>query len=228
MIRTLLITSLILLSTTNTDTIKGLYIEELITSNITGKNYTGTGKLYITEEKALLIEPGIPYRIILDYKEKKAIFVNDRKKTRKTTPLNTLSIRSSSVFYNELKGCEEKNLLIRESGNEKKINSHNCFEVIIFIPKIAVMNNIWLTKNPSKNLGLYFSFLDKAGPDIITKKLLPIMKKYNAIPVYSVTTIVRPKGNEKYLRRSLRKISFMDIQKNLFAVPEDYTVLHPR
>lgn len=206
------------------NTVKGIYIEELINSNISGKEITDIRKLYLTENKALLISPGLPHRLVFDLQKQEVYIVNDTEKRRSVAPLPGYEINSDDILFSEFNNLKDKNLYIKESSNTKKVGKYNALGSAIYMPKIAAITELWLSKETGIQLDAFFSFMEKINPGMQFKKILQMMKKDNSFPVYTATTIVRADETNKYLNISLREISIKDIPVDIFDVPVEYTL----
>ena len=202
-----------------------LIIEEKITADLNGKTFQGVIKTYITKNKILLDDPTLSKRIIFDYNANTVYVIEDAKKDVSIFSLNNFKMPVNENIYSDLSAIEEKNVLSKESGSKAKIGNYNCYEVVVYIPKIAAMSRVWLTREIEVPLADFFSFLEQNG-NIIIKKLLPFMKPANAYIVESSTTIVRPKEVDKNFKTGLVNISVQDVPETLFNLPEDYRKLN--
>jgi hypothetical protein len=199
-------------------------IEEKITTTISGKTFQGIKKTYITKNKILLEDPTISKKVIYDYENNKVYLIDNIKKDISIYALNNFSLPTNEKMYPDFTSVKVEDMLSKESGSKKKIGKYSCYEVVIYIPKIATLTRVWLTKDIPTPLSPLFLFLENNN-DILLKKLLPVMKESNAYAVESITTIVRPKESEKYLKMELVKIS-EDVPDTLFTLPEDYRILN--
>lgn len=226
MLEKLLIASLILLNfAAAPDTVKGLYVEEFITGNISGKEISGARKFYLTEGKALLISPGLPYRLVFDLQKQEVLIVNDKEKRWSAASMKEFDINADDIFFSGFINLKDNELYMKESGNIKKIGKYTALCSAIYMPKIAAITEIWLSKDTGIPLDSFFLFMEKINPGIQFKKILPVMKRDNSFPVYTSTTIVSAQDTNKYLNLSLQEISVKDIPVNIFDVPEEYTLI---
>jgi hypothetical protein len=200
-----------------------IYIEERITTTVGGSETQGIKKIYISKNKTLLQDPALKVRIIFDYDNNKVYTINDPGKDISVYPIEKY-IMPAPDFYSDLVKLKDSDLHIRESGNKKQLGKYNCFEIVIFIPRIAAMINLWLGSiDPS--FSQHLAFLEKHG-DIISKKLLPVLSSNNACIIESKIIIVRPKEPEKYLKSELLNISIQDIPDSIFSLPENYRIVN--
>jgi hypothetical protein len=200
-------------------------IEEKITTNLTDKIFNGIKKTYITKNKTLLDDPTISKKVIYDYENNKVYLIDDLKKDVSIYPLNNFTLPFNEKIYSNFVSVKEDDILSRESNIKKKIGQYDCYGVVIYMPKIATLATIWITKGIDTPLASFFSFIEKNN-DILIKKLMPVMKESNAYIVESEIIIVRQNESEKYLRTELVKISTLDVPENLFKLPEDYRKLN--
>jgi hypothetical protein len=166
----------------------------------------------------------ISKKVIYDYESNKAYLIDNIKKDISIYALNNFTLPTNEKMYPDFTSIKAEDMLSKESGSKKKIGKYNCYEVVIYIPKLATLTRVWLTKEVLTPLNPLFSFLENNN-DVLLKKLLPGMKEFNAYAVESVTTIVRPKESEKYLKMELIKIS-EDVPDTLFTLPQDYRILN--
>jgi hypothetical protein len=199
-------------------------IEEKITTTISGKTFQGIKKTYITKSKILVEDPTISKKVIYDYENNKVYLIDNIKKDISIYALNNFSLPSNEKIYPDFAAVKPEDMLSKESGSKKKIGKYSCYEVVIYIPKIATLTRVWLTKDILTPLNPLFLFLENNN-DILLKKLLSVMKESNAYVVESVTTIVRPKESEKYLKMELVKIS-EEVPDTIFTLPQDYRILN--
>jgi hypothetical protein len=209
----------------NSPVFADIYIEEKITTTIAGKLFQGINKIYITKNKTLLEDSTISKRIIYNYDSNKVYVIDDNKKDVSIFGLNSFILPINEKIYSEFSSVKEEDILSRESGLKKKIGKYNCNEIVLYIPKIATLSRIWVSKEIEAPLISIFPFLEK-NSNILLKKILPVLKNDNAYVVESLTTIVRPKELERYLKTELKKISVQDVPDTLFNLPEDYRKLN--
>ncbi len=214
-----------LFSAANSPALADICVEEKITTTFAGKLFNGIRKIYIKNNKTLLEDPTISKRIIYDYDSKKVYLIDDIKKDISIYGINNFTLPINDKIYLDFASVKEDEMLSRESGGKRKIGKYMCSEIVIFIPKIATLTHIWVTKEIDATLIPLFSFLENNG-NIMLKKILPVMKRDNSYVVESVTTIVRPKELERNLKTELKKIAVQDVPENLFSLPEDYRKLN--
>jgi hypothetical protein len=200
-----------------------IYIEEKITTTSGGNTTQGIKKTYLTKNKTLLQDPALQAKIIFDYNTNKVYSINDQGKDISVYPIDKY-ILPASDFYSDFVNLNDSNLYIRESGKKKQVAEYSCFEIVIYIPRIAAMTNLWLSSIETP-LNDHITFFERYG-SILTKKILPIMSSKNACIIESATVIVRPKEPEKYLKSELLKISIQDIPDSVFNLPEDYRIVN--
>jgi hypothetical protein len=200
-------------------------VEEKITTNLTDKIFNGIKKTFITKNKTLLDDPTISKKVIYDYENNKVYLIDDLKKDVSIYPLNDFTLPFNDKIYSNFVSVKEEDILSRESSIKKKIGQYDCYGVVIYMPKIAALATVWITKGIETPLASFFSFIEKNN-DILIKKLIPSMKESNAYIVESEIIIVRQNETEKYLRTELIKISTQNVPENLFKLPEDYRKLN--
>ncbi|MBN2403759.1 MAG: DUF4412 domain-containing protein [Spirochaetes bacterium] len=200
-------------------------IEEKITTNIPGRIFQGIKKTYITKNKILLEDPTIAKRVIYDHETNKVYLIDDSKKDLSVYSLNNFTLPSNDKIYSDFIPLRDEDILYKESGNNKKVGNYDCYEVVAYIPKIAAISRVWLTKDIEASLTDFFLFIEKNN-DSLLKKMMPMMKESNNYVVESITIIVRPKESEKYLKTELVKISVQEVPDSLFKLPEDYRKLN--
>lgn len=201
-----------------------IYIEEKIYTTIPGKLIHGIKKTYITKNKALLIDPMLPRKTIFDYVNNLVYTIDDAKKDLTIYKLNNFKLPVNANLSPDFSALNERELYSKESGNKKKIGKYNCFEFVIYIPKMAAMTRLWLTKDNEIPLAPYFTFLEKNNSGLL-KKIMPLMTANNSCIVKSTTTIIRPKETEKNFKQELVRISTDNIPDELFNLPADYRKL---
>ncbi len=201
-----------------------IYIEEKITAIAGGNKTQGIKKTYITKNKTLLYDPSCSVKVIFDYNKNKVYSINDSGKDISVYPIEKFMLPVNADFYSDLTSLKESDLYIKESGKKRQIENYKCFEIVIYIPRIAAMMNIWLSSIES-SLTTHFVFLERHS-SILQKKILPVMRDKNACIIESTIVIVRPKKPEKYLKSELSKISNQDIPESVFSLPEDYRILN--
>lgn len=201
-----------------------IYIEEKIYSTIPGKLFHGVKKTYITNNRILLVDPTLPVKTIFDYANNLVYTIDDAKKDLTVYKLNTFKLTVNANLSPDFSALNERDLFSKESGNKKKIGKYNCFELVIYIPKMAAITRLWLTKDNEIPLAPYFTLLEKNNNGLL-KKIMPLMTANNSCIVESATTIIRPKETEKNFKQELVKISADNIPDELFNLPADYRKL---
>jgi hypothetical protein len=202
-----------------------IYIEEKITTTIAGKLFQGIKKIYIAKNKTLLDDPTISKKVIYDYDGSKVYLIDDIKKDVSIYALNNFTLPINEKIYSDFRSIKEEDILSKESGSKKKIGQYNCSEIVLYIPKIATLSRVWITKEIEAPLSSLFQFLEK-NSNIMLKKIVPVLKNNNACVVESTTTIIRPKELERYLKTELKKVLEQDFPESLFNLPEDYRKLN--
>jgi hypothetical protein len=202
-----------------------IYLEEKITTTVAGRPFNGIKKIYIAKNKTLLEDPTISKRIIYDYNAGKVYLIDDVKKDVSIYGLNNFALPINEKIYPDIVSVKEEEILSKESSGKKKIGKYNCSEIVIFIPRIATLSHVWVTKEIDVPLESLYSFLENNGNNML-KKILPALKNGKAYVVESVTTIVRPKEAEKNVKSELKKISVQEVPETLFTLPEDYRKLN--
>ncbi len=201
----------------------GIYIEERIETNLPGRVVSGIKKTYFTEKKVLIIDPFLSSRVIYDFENNKVYLIDDVKKYLSTTDASGFAIPINEEIFEQFLTLNEKDLHSKESGSWQTIGAYKCFEVVVYIPRLASLSRIWITKDIKLPISPYISFLEKNSKDIILKKIMPVLKENDAFIVSYVMTIVRPKELDRYFNGRLLKISEQDIPDELFNLPVDYT-----
>ncbi|MFH0977612.1 MAG: hypothetical protein V1874_17675 [Spirochaetota bacterium] len=220
-----IILCIIFISSVSTAVYPDITIEEKITTTMTEKPFHGVRKTYIAKDKTLLDDPTIAKKIIFDYNANKVYVIEDAKKDISIYASGNFKLPYNERIYGEFVNLEPEDVLSKESGIKKKIGNYHCHEVVIYIPKIAALARIWLTKDIEAPLSPYLSFLEQ-NSDIIIKKLMPAMKAGNLYIAESATIIIRPKTAEKNLKIELIKFSAGEIPESIFKLPEGYRKLN--
>lgn len=200
---------------------KGMYIEESISSTLSGKDVSILQKTYLTDNNLLFTQSTHPQRILYDLNTQRVYLIDDIKRRYSSTSFNNYKEsfdQGISSIFNLLVVNE---ILCRESGEKKRIYNYDCFEIVIYLPKIATMISLWLTKDLPALMNLYYSFSQKAELGNGMKKMISIMKQYDAFPVESITAMVRPKESTRYLKVRLKKISY-NVLDSIFTIPYEY------
>ncbi|MBN2038934.1 MAG: hypothetical protein JW864_02765 [Spirochaetes bacterium] len=200
------------------------YIEEKILTTISGKDFFGVKKTYITEKRALILDPTLPLRQIFDFEQKKVYLVNDRNRTLQTLDLNEFNAPFNEKIYSEFASLKDHDFYCKESGIKKKIGKYNCSELVVYIPRISAYTRLWLSTEVEADLSSNFGFL-KSTQDILSKKVISLQNDEKLCIVESKTLIVRPKEPQRYLKTTLMKVASQDVPEKLFTLPVDYTVI---
>ncbi|MDY6970601.1 MAG: hypothetical protein SVR08_18390, partial [Spirochaetota bacterium] len=201
---------------------KGLYIKEQISSNITGKQVNASRKVYLTKNYLLLTNSTLPYKLLFNFKSGKVHLIDDKNKRYSSTDINTIMNEEDKIISSVLYSVVDSKIHSRESGNKKMIKGYNCYEVVVYMPRIAAFTSLWLTNDIKTPLDLYFSILNRAEFKPGVKKIISILHNYNSYSVESVTTVLNPKGLPKYQKIKLEDISYKEISVSYFTIPENY------
>lgn len=215
---------LIINSATMKTAFAGIYIEEKITTTMPGKEFLGIKKTYISNHKALIIDPTIQAKQIYDFAGEKVYLVNDIKKTLSTVNLTEFKAPYNEKIYTDFASLSDQDFYCKESGDKKMIGKYNCSELVVYIPRIAAFTRLWLTSEIEPEFEDYFTFA-KNSQDILQRKIMSMRKEKNIYVIESKTLVVRPDEPEKYLKTNLVKICSEEIPDELFALPVDYTVI---
>lgn len=207
---------------------KGLQIKEEIISTMTGERISTTREILINEENVLLKDSILQYRALFKINNNRIYLIDDKNKRYSIAKINEESILTSHEFYDSITFLNDNNIISRDSGNKKTIGKYNCFEIVVYMPEIAALTSLWLTQDVSKPLEMYYAFLEKRDLGIPMKKLIQILKTYNAGAVEIITTVIRPNEKEKYLIVKLDEILYKDIPVVKFSIPEGYRLANEK
>lgn len=198
---------------------KTLYIEELMHNQLNGANTTYKKETYYSKNKILIIDSSQPYKILINLKDDKVFFIDDKFNRYSYTTLKKFNeITKNTNIYNQL---TDDDIIIEQTNKKKKINNYNCFEVIIFIPKIGMKTVAWLSKI-KQPLDNYYNFNDKSVIGGQIKKLINLQKKNKAYTILSESVPVSTVGGRGKFIVEVKKITTDKFSDELFSVPEKY------
>jgi len=111
---------------------------------------------------------------------------------------------------------------IKKTGRTQRIDSWNCYEVLIAQPGDDTFRmEIWLTKDIKYDKALFDQYTEIFSAFLLTQKMLDEWKKLEGFPV---KTITKMKFGEMKIESSgqVTKVSHAAISADIFSIPEGF------
>ncbi len=200
---------------------KTLYIEEVV-KNTMGPQMTAVRKSYFAQDKILIADSSQPYKALFNLKTRRVFLISDTTKQYSETSIEEFKKLSEQGISAAYRALSDADILIRESGNRKKIGKYNCIEVNVLVPKMSMKTSMWITSDIPVSAEPYYSFSEKTGLGGQMQALVRFLRKKRAYTVESESLSVSPSGLGGSIHVELREISLMDIDERLLDVPRGY------
>lgn len=200
---------------------EGFYFEQTVTTPALPGAKPSVAKVWIDKGDVRIDEEQMT--VILDQKKNKAISIDHVSKT-----YNELSLEEQNVSQDIEKEVKEFKKAYQKTGQTKKIDSWNCYEVK-FNPTSKGSENLGSTIWFTEDLGINWYDVYMLGQESILQKI----KKYSerdktildSLPRgFPVLTIASFKGGTQIYKREIRLTKFekVTVPPEKFKVPEGY------
>ncbi len=199
-------------------TVKTLYIEETVNSNLSGHETSMVKKGYYSGSHILIIDPSLPYRVLFTLSSKTVYLIDDANKIYTVLSMDEF-IRLSNRSPVQI---TDSDVMMEKTGKKKQIDKYQCEEYSLYIPKMSVKTYLWISGKLSLPIRLFYSFSKKTGLGSQNRQLIRLMEKRGGYTIESRSSFIAPGMYGKYINIRLNSIRYVNIQDTVFRTPAGY------